>query len=79
MKSHLHFPRISWDRNTAVMRYGELWRYHRKIYQQNFRKEAVKNYHSVMLQKVHAMLDGLLKSPEKFENHNKMYDALVLL
>jgi len=32
-----------------------------------------------MLQKVHAMLDGLLKSPEKFEDHNKMYVTLIRL
>ena len=37
-----------------------------------FRKEALTNYQGVILQKVHAMLDGLLKSPEKFESHNKM-------
>ena len=72
MKSSLHLSRMSWDHNIALMRYGAVWQYHRKICQQNFRKEAVKNYHSIILQKVHAMLDGLLKSPEKFEHHNKM-------
>ena len=40
--------------------------------QQIFRKDAVKDYHSIMLQKVHTMLYGLLKSPEKFQEHNKM-------
>lgn len=67
---------MSWDHNVALMRYGAGWQYHRKICQQIFRKEAVKNYHSVMLQKVHAMLLGLLKSPEKFEQHNKMCATL---
>jgi len=77
MKSNVHFARMSWDHNIAIMRYGELWRYHRKICMQNFNKEAVNNYHSVMLQKVHQMLDGLLRSPEKFKHHNKMYVALI--
>jgi hypothetical protein len=63
---------MSWDHNLALMRYGEKWRYYRKICQEYFRKEAVKNQYSVISQKVHAMLDGLLQSPKKFEYHNKM-------
>ena len=64
------------DHIIGLLRYGEQWRYHRKICQEIFRREAVKNYHSVMSQKVHAMLDGLLRSPAKFEEHNKMYATL---
>jgi cytochrome P450 len=60
------------EHNIGFMRYGEEWRYHRKICQEIFRKKAVKDYHSIILQKVHAMLYGLLKSPEKFQEHNKM-------
>jgi cytochrome P450 len=68
---------MSWDRSVALMRYEDGWRYRRKICQQILHKELVKNYHSVMFQKVHAMLDGLLKSPENFEHHNKMYALLT--
>jgi len=63
---------MGWEHNVALMRYGEDWLYHRKIAHQSFRKEAVKNYYSVLLEKVHAMLDGLLKNPEKFDQHNRM-------
>ena len=38
-----------------------------------FRKEALKNHQSLIVQKLHVMLDGLLKTPEKFDYHNKMY------
>ena len=69
---------MSWDHNIALMRYGEGWRYHRKMCQQMFRKEALKDYQGVIMQKVHAMLDGLLKSPEKFDYHNKMCANLVI-
>jgi len=64
------------DHNVTLMRYGGEFRYHRKIFQEIFRKAAVKDYHSVMLQKVHAMLNGLLKSLEKFQEHNKMCATL---
>jgi hypothetical protein len=64
---------MSWEHNVALMRYGEGWFYRRKIAHQNFRKEAVKNYHNILLEKVHSMLDGLLNSPGKFDQHNRMY------
>lgn len=75
VKSYLTFHRVSrmgWDHNVALMRYGEGWLYRRKIAHQNFRKEAVKNYHNVLMEKVHSMLYGLLNSPEKFDQHNRM-------
>lgn len=68
---------MSWGHNFGLMRYGEGWRYRRKICQEHFRKEAVKNYHNVISQKVHGMLDGLLQSPNKFEDHNKMYGTSI--
>ena len=64
------------EHNLTLMRYGGEFRYHRKIFQEIFRKDVVKNYHSVMLQKVHRMLYGLLKNPEKFEEHSKMCATL---
>ena len=70
---------MGWDHVFTSMRYGEEWRYHRKICHQFLHKGVVKNYHSVMLERVHIMLDGLLKSPEKFERHNKTYATLISL
>ena len=64
------------EHNVTLMRYGEDFRYYRKIFQEKFRKASVKDNHSVMLQKVHAMLYGLLKTPEKFEEHQKMCATL---
>ena len=67
------------DHIFSAMPYGEEWRYHRKICHQIVHKAVVKDYHSIMLQKVHIMLDGLLKSPEEFERHYKMYATSISL
>ena len=64
------------EHNVGFMPYGGEWQYHRKIMQQFFRKDVVNDYHSILLQKVHTMLYGLLKSPEKFQEHNKMCATL---
>ena len=66
---------MGWDHNVALMRYGEAWFYRRKIAHQKFRKEAVKNYHNVLLEKVYCMLDGLLKNPQQFDQYNRMCAA----
>jgi cytochrome P450 len=68
---------MNWDHMIVIMRYGEAWQYHRKICQQIFRKAVVKDSHGIMSQKVHAMLNGLLESPEKFEQHIKVYANLI--
>ena len=65
---------MGWSYNIALLRYGESWRYHRKICQHKFRPESLGSYHPVQTRKVHAMLQGLLASPEKFEYHNKMQE-----
>jgi hypothetical protein len=64
------------EHNVTLMRYGGEFRYYRKIFQEHFRKKAVEDNYNIMLQKVHAMLYGLLKSPEKFQEHNKMWATL---
>ena len=66
---------MDWDHNVALMRYGEGWSYCRKIAHQNFRKDAVKKYQNVLLEKVHCMLGGLLKNPEQFDQYNRMCAA----
>lgn len=67
---------MSMEHNVGFMRYGAIWRYHRRICQEIFREQAVKDYHGIISQKVHAMLYGLLKNPEKFQEHNKMCATL---
>ena len=80
VKSRTHFFLFSmgWNYNIALLGYGDSWRYHRKICQQKFRPESLGAYHPVQTRKVHAMLQGLLVSPEKFEYHNKMWENSYL-
>ncbi|KAF8973005.1 cytochrome P450 [Flammula alnicola] len=64
---------MGWDpAMVPLLRYGETWRLHRKIMQQNFNYEAAKQYRPITVRKVYKMLGGLLESPEKFQYHNKM-------
>ncbi len=57
---------------VPLIPYGNYWRMCRKIMQHNFKQESVKKYRPIILEKVTAMLAGLLESPDKLEYHNKM-------
>ena len=77
-RTHCVLYSMGWNYNIALLGYGESWRYHRRICQQKFRPENLGSYHPVQTRKVHAMLQGLLASPEKFEYHNKMWENNVI-
>ncbi|KAF8951685.1 cytochrome P450 [Flammula alnicola] len=50
-----------------------------KICQQNFRQEAAPKYNQVQLKKMNSFLKGLIESPEKFEDHIKMFSVSIPL
>lgn len=64
---------MGWEINVAIMPYGDVWRRHRRVFQNNFNKKAVQNFEPVQTKKVRELLQGLLRAPEKFEAHSKMY------
>ncbi|KAF8959261.1 cytochrome P450 [Flammula alnicola] len=70
---------MGWERNVALIPYGDDWRMHRKICQQNFRQEAAPKYYPIQLEKVKQFLRGLLESPERFEDHSKMFSVSIFM
>ncbi|PPQ72833.1 hypothetical protein CVT26_003342 [Gymnopilus dilepis] len=62
---------IGWEWNIALLRYGPWWKFQRQICQQNFRAEAARDYHPLLLDKVHGMCQRLLEAPENFDEHNR--------
>ncbi len=60
---------MGWERNIGLMRYGDSWRQHRKLCQQNFHPNAAKRYHPVQLDRVHGFLRSMLHEPEKVFDH----------
>jgi cytochrome P450 len=60
---------MGWNQNVAVMRYGDGWRQHRKLCQQNFDAEVSKQYHPIQLTRVHRFLCNVLDSPENVFDH----------
>lgn len=64
---------MGWDAiNLSLMPYGEVWRQHRKLCHQNFNVQASKQYEPIQMKKVRVLLQNLLDTPEKFEDHGKL-------
>ena len=64
--------RIGWRGNVPFMRYDHIWRLHKKVCQQNLRQEAEYQYNPILLDKMRLFLRNLLKTPDEFEQHNKL-------
>ncbi|KAF9045269.1 cytochrome P450 [Panaeolus papilionaceus] len=70
---------LGWDYNFGLFEYGDFWRKHRRISQQNFRATAVHKFYPVQIRKTHDMLAGLLDTPERFDEHNKILSLSIPL
>ncbi|PPQ81712.1 hypothetical protein CVT25_013442 [Psilocybe cyanescens] len=70
---------MGWEINVAIMPYGDQWRRHRRIFQNNFNKKAIQNFEPVQTRKVRNLLQGLLGTPERFEAHSKMFSASLTI
>ncbi|KAG6841199.1 hypothetical protein C0991_000996, partial [Blastosporella zonata] len=56
---------MGWDFNTALVQYGDKWRRHRKLFQQNFTKAMVqKTQEPTQIAKIHEFLNNLLVAPD---------------
>ncbi|KAF4617908.1 hypothetical protein D9613_005902 [Agrocybe pediades] len=62
---------MEWSFNVGLMPYGDLWRSHRRIFQQSFRKQVARGYEQIQTQKVVEMLRNLLETPDDFREHYK--------
>ncbi|KAF8883247.1 cytochrome P450 [Infundibulicybe gibba] len=67
------------DFNIAFLPRGDIWRRHRRVFQQCFRKDAVVTYEPIQLRKVHQMLKGLLASPDKLQMHIRTVAAAIIM
>ncbi|KAJ7935572.1 cytochrome P450 [Mycena leptocephala] len=86
-RSHIYSDRpvlpmielMGWDFSMALMRLGDRWRNHRRMFQQHFRRDMSRNYRPVQMKKVHALLQGLLSTPQEFRDLLKTVAAATIM
>ncbi|KAF8895097.1 cytochrome P450 [Infundibulicybe gibba] len=65
--------------NIALLPHGDMWRRHRRIFQQSFRRDAAAQYEPIEIKKVHQMLRGLLETPHEFREHIRTVSAAIIM
>ena len=63
---------LGWEYNIGLLRYGDVWRQHRKMCWQNFHNNAARKYHPMQQDRVHLFLRSVLQEPEKIFEHNTL-------
>ncbi|KAM6496682.1 Cytochrome P450 [Amanita muscaria] len=64
---------------TALLPYGNTLRKHRRIMDEDFKKQAVTSYHSIHARKVEQLLYQLLQEPAGFNEHIKMLGTSITM
>ncbi|KAF9522725.1 cytochrome P450 [Crepidotus variabilis] len=70
---------MGWDFSSTFKLYGDTWRSHRRMFQQYFRPEVVRNYEGIQIQKNYDMLFQLLNDPENFMSHIRHSSGAIIL
>ncbi|KAJ7281442.1 cytochrome P450 [Mycena rebaudengoi] len=64
---------MGWDFALGLMRYGEKWRAHRRMFHNSFNQGAAQNFHPKELVVAHRVLQRLVQDPEHFMEHFRQY------
>ncbi|KAJ7823206.1 cytochrome P450 [Mycena olivaceomarginata] len=70
---------MGWDFDIAMMKYGEEWRTHRRLFNGAFNVKASRKYEPVELVRTHALLARLLHAPEDFMHHLRQMAGEIIM
>ncbi|KAF8880411.1 cytochrome P450 [Infundibulicybe gibba] len=73
--SHPSIPMLElmdWSGFTSLLPYGDLWRRHRRVLEQSFKKDAAAQYEAIQTSKTHQMLKSLLEDPANLYTHTRI-------
>ncbi|KAK7046397.1 cytochrome P450 [Favolaschia claudopus] len=70
---------MGWDFNVAMMKYGDEWRAHRRLFNQRFTAKASLQYRPQQLVATHHLLQNLLNEPDSFMNHFRQWASEIIM
>ncbi|KAJ7189270.1 cytochrome P450 [Mycena filopes] len=68
----MYFDLVGWNFNFALMRYGDKWRAHRRLFNQKFNQTGSVKFRPKEMIVTHTLLSRLLRTPDDFEHHLKL-------
>ncbi|KAJ7460263.1 cytochrome P450 [Mycena latifolia] len=70
---------MGWDLNVALMKYGDTWRRHRRLFNETFNVKAVRQYRPMEMAASRALLQRLLDRPDAFRDHFSQMAGEVIM
>ncbi|KAJ7723504.1 cytochrome P450 [Mycena maculata] len=70
---------MGWDFNLGMMKYGDEWRTHRRLFKQGFTPKASLKYRPKQLTATHRVLRLILHRPDAFMDHFRQWAGDVIL
>ncbi|KAJ7080682.1 cytochrome P450 [Mycena epipterygia] len=70
---------MGWDFNIALMKYGDEWRIHRRLFNQAFNIKASQKYQPQEVAATHALLVRMLQAPDAFMDHFRHMAGEVIM
>ncbi|KAJ6560597.1 cytochrome P450 [Mycena vulgaris] len=70
---------VGFDFNIAMMKYGDEWRTHRRLFNQAFNVKASLKYRPQELVATHALLERLLHAPGAFMDHFRQMAGEIIM
>lgn len=64
--------RTGWERALTVMKYGQEWKEHRRMFTKYFRPGAIPRYHSRIRVEAGRFLLSILDSPNDYYSHIRL-------
>ncbi|KAJ7152095.1 cytochrome P450 [Mycena filopes] len=70
---------MGWEFNVGMMKYGEEWRIHRRLFNQGFTGKAAAKYQPKQLSATHQLLRCFLQEPEEFMAHFRQWASDIIM
>ncbi|EPQ51619.1 cytochrome P450 [Gloeophyllum trabeum ATCC 11539] len=71
--------RMGWGWTFGMMRYGETWRKHRRMFESQFKPSSTRAYWPIMATQTHMLLRRLLDSPDDLDEHLRHNAASTIM
>ncbi|KAJ7684107.1 cytochrome P450 [Mycena polygramma] len=77
------FPMVNelmgWDFNISLMKYGDEWRAHRRLFNEGFTPKASLKYRPKQLEATHNLLRSLAQTPDNFLGHFRGWATEIIM
>ncbi|KAF8187616.1 cytochrome P450 [Mycena galopus ATCC 62051] len=70
---------MGWGFNIAMMKYGDTWRTHRRLFNQGFTAQASLKYRPKQLRATRKLLGYILSNPERFMDHFEQWASDIIM